>query len=42
MSKAAREVEIDAFLAQPATARVAANGPTNSRSETFPNGTFCA
>jgi len=26
-----QEVEIDAFLAQPATARVAANGPTNSR-----------
>lgn len=30
MSKAAREVEIYAFLAQPLTARVATNEPTNS------------
>jgi hypothetical protein len=29
-------------LAQPPTARVATNGPANSRSDTFPNGTFCA
>jgi hypothetical protein len=42
MSKAAREVKIDASLTQPLTARVATNGPTNSRCETVPNGMFCA
>jgi len=29
-------------LVQPPTARVALNGPANSRSDTFPNGTFYA
>jgi hypothetical protein len=42
ITKAAREAEIDASPTQLLTARRATNTPTDSRSETAPNRTFCA
>jgi hypothetical protein len=42
ITKAAMEAEINASITQPLLALGATNRPTNSRSQTVPNGTLCA